>query len=81
MYGTTEEVFFTDWDMGGSYWDKDNAAAAKTYSLFNPIKLVEKWNTPILIIQGAKDYRVPMGQAQKPFKQPNFEELKVDSFY
>lgn len=76
MYGTTEEVFFTDWDMGGSYWDKDNATAAKTYSQFNPIKLVEKWNTPILIIQGAKDYRVPMGQAQEAFQAAQLRGIK-----
>jgi dipeptidyl aminopeptidase/acylaminoacyl peptidase len=68
MYGTTEEVFFTDWDMGGNYWDKSNAEAQKTYSQFNPIHLVGQWNTPILIIQGAKDYRVPMGQAQEAFQ-------------
>jgi hypothetical protein len=35
---------------------KDNAIARKTYTTFNPINLVEKWNTPILIIQGGKDF-------------------------
>jgi dipeptidyl aminopeptidase/acylaminoacyl peptidase len=40
-----------------SYWEKDNAIAQKTYTTFNPINLVEKWNTPILIIQGGKDFR------------------------
>lgn len=76
MYGTTEEVFFTDWDMGGNYWDKGNTAAAKTYSDFNPINLVDKWNTPILIIQGAKDYRVPMGQAQEAFQAAQLRGIK-----
>ena len=68
MYGTTEEVFFTDWDNGGPYWDKSNAAAQKTYTQFNPINLVTKWDTPILIIQGGKDYRVPIGQGQEAFQ-------------
>jgi len=68
MYGTTEEVFFTDWDNGGPYWEKDNAAAQKTYTQFNPINLVSKWDTPILIIQGGKDYRVPIGQGQEAFQ-------------
>jgi len=68
MYGTTEEVFFTDWDNGGPYWDKNNAAAQKTYNQFNPINLVTKWDTPILIIQGGKDYRVPIGQGQEAFQ-------------
>jgi dipeptidyl aminopeptidase/acylaminoacyl peptidase len=52
MFGTTEEVFFSN--FGGPYWEKDNAIAQKTYTTFNPINLVEKWNTPILIIQGGK---------------------------
>ncbi len=68
MYGTTEEFFFTDWDNGGPYWDKSNPAAQKTYTQFNPINLVTKWDTPILIIQGGKDYRVPIGQGQEAFQ-------------
>jgi dipeptidyl aminopeptidase/acylaminoacyl peptidase len=76
MYGTTEEVFFTNWDMGGNYWDKSNAAAQKTYTEFNPIKLVDKWNTPILIFQGAKDYRVPIGQAQEAFQAAQLRGIK-----
>lgn len=68
MYGTTEEVFFTNWDLGGPYWDKNNVAAQKTYQQFNPIKLVDKWNTPIFVIQGGKDFRVPIGQGQEAFQ-------------
>ena len=68
MYGTTEEVFFTNWDSGGPYWEKDNAAAQKTYTEFNPINMVDKWDTPIMIIQGGKDYRVPIGQGQEAFQ-------------
>jgi dipeptidyl aminopeptidase/acylaminoacyl peptidase len=68
MYGTTEELFFVNWDIGGPYWEKDNKAAQKTYNEFNPIRNVSKWNTPMLIIQGAKDYRVPVGQSQEAFQ-------------
>ena len=76
MYGTTEEVFFTDWDSGGPYWDKQNAAAQKTYSEFNPINFVTKWDTPILIIQGGKDYRVPIGQGQEAFQAAQLRGIK-----
>lgn len=76
MYGTTEEVFFNNWDHGGAYWEKDNAIAQKTYSKFNPIKMVEKWNTPILIIQGGKDYRVPIGQGQEAFQAAQLRGIK-----
>jgi dipeptidyl aminopeptidase/acylaminoacyl peptidase len=68
MYGTTEELFFVNWDLGGPYWDKDNAAAQKTYEEFNPINFVDKWDTPILIIQGGMDYRVPIGQGLEAFQ-------------
>ncbi|MES2864978.1 MAG: S9 family peptidase, partial [Bacteroidota bacterium] len=76
MYGTTEEVFFTNWDSGGAYWEKDNKTAQKTYNEFNPIKLVNKWNTPILIIQGGKDYRVPIGQGQEAFQAAQLKGIK-----
>lgn len=76
MYGTTEEVFFTDWDMGGNYWDKSNSAAQKNYTQFNPMNFVDKWNAPILIFQGAKDYRVPMGQAQEAFQAAQLRGIK-----
>jgi len=67
MYGTTEELFFVDWDYGGPYWDTNNAAAQKTYNKFDPSNLVAKWDTPILIFQGGRDYRVPDGQAFEAF--------------
>jgi dipeptidyl aminopeptidase/acylaminoacyl peptidase len=67
MYGTTEELFFVDWDYGGPYWDTSNTVAQKTYSKFDPSNLVAKWDTPILIFQGGRDYRVPDGQAFEAF--------------
>ena len=68
MYGTTEELFFVNWDIGGPYWDKNNAAAQKTYRDFNPINKVNNWNTPMLIMHGGIDYRVPIGQGQEAFQ-------------
>lgn len=81
MYGTTEEVFFTNWDMGGAYWEKDNPIAQKTYQKFNPKNLVGKWNTPILIIQGGKDYRVPIGQGQEAFQAAQLQGIKSKFLY
>lgn len=76
MYGTTEEVFFTNWDSGGAYWEKNNAAAQKTYTQFNPINYVDKWNTPIFVIQGGIDYRVPIGQGQEAFQAAQLRGIK-----
>lgn len=81
MFGTTEEVFFSNWDFGGAYWEKDNAAAQKTYTTFNPMTLVEKWNKPILIIQGGKDFRVPVGQGQEAFQAAQLLGLKSRFLY
>ena len=81
MYGTTEELFYVNWDLGGPYWDKDNAAAQKTYTLFNPIDKVANWNTPILIIQGGKDYRVPIGQGLEAFQAAQLRGIKSKLLY
>lgn len=76
FYGTTEEVFFANWDIGGPYWDNENVTIQRSYQKFNPQKLVSKWNTPILIFQGAKDYRVPIGQGQEAFQAAQLKGLK-----
>jgi len=81
MFGTTEEVFFNNWDFGGAYWEKDNEAAQKSYTKFNPMTLVEKWNKPILIIQGGKDFRVPIGQGQEAFQAAQLRGIKSRFLY
>jgi len=81
MFGTTEEVFFNNWDFGGAYWEKDNAAAQKSYTQFNPMNLVDKWNKPILIIQGGKDFRVPIGQGQEAFQAAQLRGIKSRFLY
>ncbi len=81
MFGTTEEVFFNNWDFGGPYWDKNNAVAQKAYNQFNPINYVDKWNTPILIVQGGKDYRVPIGQGQEAFQAAQLRGIKSRLLY
>jgi len=81
MYGTTEEMWFTNWDSGGAYWEKDNAAAMKTYTEFDPSNLVDKWDTPILIYQGGIDFRVPIGQGQEAFQAAQLRGIKSRFIY
>ena len=81
MYGTTEELFFVNWDLGGAYWDKDNKAAQKSHTDFNPSEHVEKWDTPIMIIQGGKDYRVPIGQGLEAFQAAQLQGIKSRLLY
>lgn len=80
MYGTTEELFFTDWDFGGPYWEKSESVK-KIYGEFNPINHVNKWNAPMLIIQGGKDYRVPEGQAMEAFQAAQLKGIKSRFLY
>lgn len=81
MYGTTEEMFFVNWDFGGPYWDKKNELTQKAYTDFNPIQHVQKWDTPILIFQGGRDYRVPIGQGQEAFQAAQLLGIKSKFVY
>jgi dipeptidyl aminopeptidase/acylaminoacyl peptidase len=76
MYGTTEELWFVNWDIGGPYWEKRNAAAQKSYRKFDPSAMVDKWNTPIMIVQGGKDFRVPIGQSLEAFQAAQLRGIK-----
>ncbi len=81
MYGTTEELFFVNWDLGGAYWDKKNAVAQKSHTVFNPAERVEDWSAPILIIQGGKDFRVPIGQGLEAFQAAQLQGIKSKLLY
>ncbi len=81
MYGTTEELFFVNWDLGGAPWEKGNEVAQKSHNAFNPAEYVEKWNTPIMIIQGGKDYRVPIGQGLEAFQAAQLLGVKSKLLY
>ncbi|MGZ3880214.1 MAG: S9 family peptidase [Flavisolibacter sp.] len=81
MSGTTEELWFTNWENGGYYWEKNNKVAQKTFERFNPINLVDKWNTPILIIQGGRDYRVPVEQGLQAFQVAQLRGIKSKLLY
>lgn len=81
MYGTTEEVFFVNHDIGGPYWNTADAATQKSYNEFNPVKSVKKWDAPILIIQGGKDYRVPIEQGLSAFQAAQLQGIKSKLLY
>ncbi len=81
MYGTTEELFFVNHDMGGAYWEKDNAIAQKSFNEFNPVTYVDKWDTPIMVIQGGKDYRAPIEQGLGAFQAAQLKGIKSKLLY
>ena len=78
MYGSTEEVFFPNYDIGGAYWENPQP---KAYKDFNPIKMVAKWDTPIMIIEGGRDYRVPYTQGLEAFQAAQLRGIKSRLVY
>ncbi|GEN75378.1 S9 family peptidase [Chryseobacterium hagamense] len=76
-YLTTEELWFANWDLG-SPWEKP---LPKAYTEFNPSNFVDKWNKPIMIVQGGIDYRVPYEQGQEAFQAAKLRGLKSKLVY
>jgi dipeptidyl aminopeptidase/acylaminoacyl peptidase len=62
MYYSTEELWFPRWDFGGSYEE-----ARDTYEKWNPANHVAKWKTPMLVVTGQQDFRVPYTQGLQSF--------------
>ena len=65
MYGSTEELFFVNWDLGGPYWKGGDIQ--KEYNQFSPHRFVKNWKTPLLVVHGEKDFRVPITQGMEAF--------------
>ena len=62
FYGSTEELWFPEHDMGGPVWE-----GSEDYNKYNPAAFVKEWRTPMLVIQGELDYRVPYAQSLGAF--------------
>jgi dipeptidyl aminopeptidase/acylaminoacyl peptidase len=63
-YGSTEEYWYPNKDYQGAPWDKPQPPG---YNKFSPHTMVDKWDTPILIITGANDFRIPYSQSLEAF--------------
>ncbi len=57
MYYTTEELWFEEWENGGPQY-----ANPQAYERFNPVNSVTQWHTPMLIVHGQQDFRIPYTQ-------------------
>ena len=62
MYGSTEELWFPEWEYKGTPW-----GAPELYAKFNPIDHVKKFRTPTLVVHGENDFRVPYTQGLELF--------------
>jgi dipeptidyl aminopeptidase/acylaminoacyl peptidase len=72
MYGATEELFFVNHDLEGPYW---NNPKPKSYDAFSPHKFVQNWDTPILVIHGDKDFRVPVTEGIQAYSAAKLKGL------
>jgi dipeptidyl aminopeptidase/acylaminoacyl peptidase len=62
FYTSTEELWFPEHDLGGPVWK-----GSPDYQRFNPAAFVTQWKTPMLVLQGERDYRVPYAQSLGAF--------------
>jgi dipeptidyl aminopeptidase/acylaminoacyl peptidase len=62
MAYSTEELWFDEWENGGTYY-----AAADKHERFNPALFVTRWKTPMLVVQGDHDFRIPTAQGLGTF--------------
>ncbi|MBQ2322422.1 MAG: S9 family peptidase, partial [Bacteroidales bacterium] len=80
LYSTTEELFFPNWDLGGPYWDEGNAAAQASYAN-SPHRFVAQWDTPILVVHGDKDFRIPYTQGMGAFNVARMRGIEAEFLY
>ena len=62
QYYSTEELWFEEWEHGAPQYENPDA-----YETFNPLKFVAKWHTPMLIVHGEQDFRIPYAQGIAAF--------------
>ena len=71
-------MVFANWDMKGAYYD---SPTPKSYVEFSPHKLVGNWNTPILVIHGEQDFRVPVTEGMQAFNIAKLKGLQARFLY
>jgi len=62
MYYATEELWFPEWEFGAPYYENPQG-----YEKFNPADFVANWRTPMLVIHGERDFRIPYSQGLGAF--------------
>ena len=76
-YGTTEEMWFANHDLGGAYWDKPRP---RSYD-FSPHKFVGNWDTPMLVIHGGNDFRIPFTEGMQAFNAAQLRNISSRFLY
>ncbi len=80
FYAATEETFFPNHDIGGAFWEKGNKVAQRSYEN-SPHKFVQNWDTPIMIITGGKDFRIPYTESLQAFNAAQLNDVPSRLLY
>jgi len=76
MAYATEELWFTEWENGGPYYQ-----APEKHEQYNPVNFVQNWKTPMLVVQGELDYRIPVTQSLAAFTALQRKGIKSKLLY
>ncbi|MBT3208815.1 MAG: S9 family peptidase [Bacteroidetes bacterium] len=76
-YGTTDELFSPNWDLGGSFHENDENISYK----FSPHNFIHKWKTPMLITHGENDFRIPISQSVEAFSAAKLQGINSKFLY
>ncbi|MFW5963084.1 MAG: prolyl oligopeptidase family serine peptidase [Bacteroidota bacterium] len=71
FYLETEELWFPNWDLGGPYWEQENKKAYEE----SPHQYIDKWDTPMMVIHGGKDYRIAYTQGMSAFNAAQIRDI------
>ncbi len=77
FYLQTEEMWFPNWDLGGPYWKKENKDVYEQ----SPHLFVDEWDTPIMVIHGRKDYRIPYTHGMSAFNAAQLQDIPGKFLY
>ncbi|HRH61874.1 MAG TPA: S9 family peptidase [Bacteroidia bacterium] len=77
-YSMTDQTFFANHELGGAYWKEPKL---KSYGEFSPHLFVKNWDTPILVIHGEKDFRVPVSEGMQAFGSAQLKNIKSRFLY
>ena len=75
MYYSTEELWFEEWEYGGTPWNSD------LYEKWNPARFVDRLHVPMLVIHSERDYRVPVSQGLMLFTALQRQGIKSKMLY
>jgi dipeptidyl aminopeptidase/acylaminoacyl peptidase len=80
QYLETEELWFTNWDLGGPYWEKDNPKVKNSFAN-SPHLFVDKWNTPLCVVHSEYDFRIVASQGMAAYNAAKIRGLKARYLY